>query len=147
MGECPNCGAKVSSTDKRCSRCGRELKNNSNKLMIGIVIAVILVAVGGIFATGILSDNTSNEVAVVNNTDSSDTSPSTTSTDNASSSTASQEDTDSAGTEYWASSKSDKFHVPSCEWAQKIKSSNKIVYHSRDEAIADGRVPCGVCSP
>ena len=48
---------------------------------------------------------------------------------------------------YWASSKSGKFHYPSCEWAQKIYGSNKVVFHSRSDAINSGYVPCQVCGP
>ena len=57
MVKCPNCGAEVSSTDKRCSKCGSKIKKNSNNLIIGIIIAVVLIAVVGIFASGVLSDN------------------------------------------------------------------------------------------
>lgn len=53
----------------------------------------------------------------------------------------------SSGATYWASSNSDKFHNPSCEWAQKISSKNKVVFHSRDEALNSGYQPCQVCSP
>ena len=57
------------------------------------------------------------------------------------------QDSSSDSGEYWASAKSDKFHRPDCEWAQKISSKNKKVYHSRDDAIAAGNVPCEVCNP
>ena len=53
----------------------------------------------------------------------------------------------SSGSAYWASSNSDKFHKPSCEWAQKISSKNKVVFHSKDEAISSGYQPCSVCNP
>ena len=53
----------------------------------------------------------------------------------------------SSSATYWASSNSNKFHNPSCEWAQKISSRNKVVFHSRDEAINSGYQPCQVCSP
>ena len=52
-----------------------------------------------------------------------------------------------SGETYWGSAKSGKFHRPSCEWAQKIHSSNKVVFHSRSEAINAGYQPCHVCSP
>ena len=61
--------------------------------------------------------------------------------------TSSSSSSSSSGATYWASSKSGKFHLPSCEWAQKISSSNKVVFHSRDEAINSGYVPCQVCGP
>lgn len=48
---------------------------------------------------------------------------------------------------YWASANSDKFHNPSCEWAQKISGKNKIVFNSRDEALNNGYQPCEVCNP
>ena len=53
----------------------------------------------------------------------------------------------SSGQTYWASSNSNKFHYPSCEWAQKISGKNKVVFHSREEAINSGYVPCQVCGP
>ncbi len=53
----------------------------------------------------------------------------------------------SSGDTYWASSSSGKFHNPSCEWAQKISGKNKVVFHSRDEAISSGYQPCSVCNP
>ena len=48
---------------------------------------------------------------------------------------------------YWASKESNIFHRPSCEWAQEILDHNLIIYHSRQEAIDDGREPCHVCYP
>ena len=53
----------------------------------------------------------------------------------------------SSGSTFWASSNSGKFHKPSCEWAQKISSKNKVVFHSKDEAISSGYSPCSVCNP
>ena len=61
--------------------------------------------------------------------------------------TSSSSSSSSSGATYWASSKSGKFHLPSCEWAQKIYGGNKVVFHSRDEAINSGYVPCQVCGP
>lgn len=52
----------------------------------------------------------------------------------------------SSGSTFWGSSNSGKFHKPSCEWAQKISGKNKVVFHSRDEAISSGYQPCSVCS-
>lgn len=49
--------------------------------------------------------------------------------------------------EYWGSKKSDKFHYPSCNWAQKIKPENKIIFTTREEALKAGYVPCKVCQP
>ena len=58
-----------------------------------------------------------------------------------------QQESESSSETYWASSNSDKFHNPSCEWAQKISGKNKVVFHSRDEALNAGYQPCQVCSP
>ena len=139
MDKCPNCGASVTKSDKRCSKCGAKLEsakssNSSSKLIICVVAAIIIIAIVGVFASGILSNNdaqsapvsSSNDAQVVNPTNSDDSSSSSV---------------------YWASSKTDKFHKPTCEWAQKIGDSNKIVYDSRDKAIADGKTPCSVCNP
>ena len=62
-------------------------------------------------------------------------------------STSSSSSSSSSDVTYWASSKSGKFHYPSCEWAQKIYGSNKVVFHSREKAINSGYVPCQVCGP
>lgn len=53
----------------------------------------------------------------------------------------------SSGVTYVASSKSDKFHYPSCSAANKIKDYNKLTFSSRDDAISAGYSPCGICSP
>lgn len=39
------------------------------------------------------------------------------------------------------------FHHPDCQWAKKIKAENRLVYTSRDEAVAEGRRPCQTCKP
>lgn len=119
MVKCPNCGNEVSSTDKRCRKCGTDVKKNSNKLLIAILAIVAIIAIVGIFASGVLSNDNANHVS------------------------------DSSGNDavFWASSEGNKFHKPNCEWAQKIKESNKVVYTSREAAIEDGREPCGECNP
>lgn len=50
-------------------------------------------------------------------------------------------------TEYWASAKSDKYHYPTCQWAQKIKAENLIVFKSKADAQQNGYVACKVCKP
>lgn len=62
-------------------------------------------------------------------------------------SSSSSSSSSSSGQTYWASSNSNKFHYPGCEWAQKISGKNKVVFHSRDEALNSGYVPCQVCGP
>jgi micrococcal nuclease len=39
------------------------------------------------------------------------------------------------------------FHRADCQWARKIKPENRIEYATREDAIADGLRPCGVCRP
>lgn len=141
MAKCPNCGATISASDKRCSKCGSLLSKKSNmpssKLIIGIIAAVVIVAIVGAFASGMFNGDTSD--SSVEDSTPTETVESSISEDDDSSS--------SSATEYWASAKADKFHTPDCEWAEKISEDNKIVYHSRDDAISDGKEPCGVCNP
>ena len=49
--------------------------------------------------------------------------------------------------EFWASKKSNKYHYPTCIWAQKIKPTNLIIFASPEEAVKAGYVPCKVCRP
>lgn len=51
------------------------------------------------------------------------------------------------GAEFWGSKNSNKYHYPTCRWAQKIKSSNLIKFSSPEEAVNAGYVPCKVCKP
>ena len=131
MDECPKCGASVSPSDKRCRKCGEEIKSKYNMKLISIVIVVIIIAIVCVFASGIFSNDSN--VNVSNSTD-----------NNSSNITVSQDD---SGVVFWASKNATKFHKPNCEWAQKISESNKIVYHSREAAITDGREPCNECNP
>ncbi len=43
--------------------------------------------------------------------------------------------------------KSNKYHYPSCQWAEKIKPENEIWFSSSQDARNQGYVPCKVCSP
>ena len=49
--------------------------------------------------------------------------------------------------EYVGSKKSNKYHYTSCQWAQKIKLENKVVFKSVKEAQQAGYVACKVCMP
>ena len=55
--------------------------------------------------------------------------------------------TATTGGKFVGSTKSDKYHYPSCRWAEKILPENKIWFASSEEARAAGYVPCGVCHP
>jgi len=62
-----------------------------------------------------------------------------------------EEDNETATTategQFVGSTKSDKYHYPSCRWAEKILPENEIWFASAEEARAAGYVPCGVCNP
>jgi len=49
--------------------------------------------------------------------------------------------------EFWGSKQSNKYHIPSCRWAQKIKPSNLVKFNSPSDAIKAGYIPCKVCTP
>ena len=49
--------------------------------------------------------------------------------------------------EFWASKNSNKYHYPSCKWAQKINPRNLVKFNSPEQAIKAGYVPCKVCRP
>jgi micrococcal nuclease len=40
-----------------------------------------------------------------------------------------------------------KYHYSCCQWAEKIRSENKIWFSSSQDAKTQGYVPCQVCSP
>lgn len=48
-------------------------------------------------------------------------------------------------TEFVGSIYSNRFHRPSCEWAELISASNLIRWNSHEEAVQDGRKPCQTC--
>lgn len=48
---------------------------------------------------------------------------------------------------YVVSSQSDKYHYPSCRWAQKFSSKNLASFHSAIDALGAGYIPCKVCKP
>jgi hypothetical protein len=48
---------------------------------------------------------------------------------------------------YVGSSKSNKYHYPTCRWAQKIKPENLVTFKTAKEAMEAGYVPCAVCKP
>jgi len=48
---------------------------------------------------------------------------------------------------YVGSIKSDKYHYPSCRYAQSINPENETWFNSKSDAQTAGYVPCGVCKP
>lgn len=47
--------------------------------------------------------------------------------------------------QYVGSTSSDKYHKPSCEYADKIYDGYLVHYASAEAAEHDGRVPCALC--
>ena len=148
MVECPECGEILTESDKRCPSCGHKIskqdntnsssknKQFSNNKILAIIAIIAVIAIVGVLASGMFSGDTSTDDVSVENEDTVAPIEENVSSDDA-----------SATTEYWASAKTDKFHLPTCEWAEKISDDNKIVYDNREDAIADGKEPCGVCNP
>jgi micrococcal nuclease len=48
---------------------------------------------------------------------------------------------------YVGSAKSNKYHIPTCQWAQKIKPGNLVTFKLAKEALDAGYIPCKVCKP
>jgi methylphosphotriester-DNA--protein-cysteine methyltransferase len=48
---------------------------------------------------------------------------------------------------YVGSSKSNKYHYPTCKWALKIHPDNLVIFKSAKEALDAGYMPCKVCRP
>lgn len=71
-------------------------------------------------------------------------SPTTSSSSNSSSSSFISPASDRS---YVASVNSDKFHVPSCRYADNISDENRVYYDSRGDALSDGKSPCSSCNP
>lgn len=53
--------------------------------------------------------------------------------------------TTSSDTIFVGSKNSDKYHLPWCSGAKRIKEENKITWHSKAEAEAAGYSPAGNC--
>jgi len=48
---------------------------------------------------------------------------------------------------YVGNANSKKFHYADCSAAQRIKTSTRVEFSSREEAVSAGYVPCKKCSP
>jgi methylphosphotriester-DNA--protein-cysteine methyltransferase len=55
--------------------------------------------------------------------------------------------TAAANDKYVVPAKSNKYHYPSCRWAQKFRSQDMVTFHSPDDALGAGYIPCKVCKP
>ena len=147
MVKCPECGEVLIDKDVGCPKCGKlisdEDKNaktsgNSKNKIIAVIAIIVIIAIVGVIASSMFSNNHTASDSNVKNTDDNSVKNTPSSDNNTSSSNS---------VEYWSSYKSDKFHLPTCEWAEKISEDNKVVYNSRDTAIKDGKQPCNVCNP
>ena len=49
--------------------------------------------------------------------------------------------------DYLANTKSGKFHYATCRTIKYPDAPHFVPYGSREEAVADGYAPCGVCRP
>lgn len=63
------------------------------------------------------------------------------------SSSSSSSSTSTSTGRYVGSVRSDKYHLPSCYWAQQINPSNEIWFTSKADAASHGYVACKVCDP
>lgn len=48
---------------------------------------------------------------------------------------------------YIGNKKSMRFHLPTCRSVTQMKESNKMFFHSREEAVEGNYIPCGDCNP
>jgi methylphosphotriester-DNA--protein-cysteine methyltransferase len=48
---------------------------------------------------------------------------------------------------YVASSKGNKYHLPTCRAAAKIKEENLVTFKTAKEALDAGYTPCSICKP
>lgn len=49
--------------------------------------------------------------------------------------------------QFVASKKSDKYHIPECQWAKRISESNLLTFETVEKAVESGYQPCKVCKP
>lgn len=52
-----------------------------------------------------------------------------------------------SGAKYVGSTRSLKWHRPTCEWAHRIAPANRVFFKSRQEAFRQGYRRCKVCRP
>lgn len=171
---CPNCGHNVK---QDFSSKAINFKNQGGRWSKGnLIISILLVCIIGLifvnfYAMGSLTsindeppatyENTYSSVSYDDSNDESytnvvDDTPTSTessySSESSSGYSQAQDSSDnyessSSGGSYVGSVNSDKFHHPSCGYANKIKPGNLITFSSRDDAIASGYSPCKACSP
>lgn len=117
-------------------------------LVLGIV-AIVAILVIALAFFGTVMNNPSSDLQGTSQVSSSsgDNAAVSSSVNSSSEKSVTGSSTTKSETVFWASVKTNSFHKPSCEWAQKISDDNKIVFHSRQDALNSGRQPCEVCNP
>lgn len=119
------------------------------KTLVFGIVAIVAILVIALAFFGTVMNNTSSDLQGTSQVSSSsgDSAQVSSSVNNSSEKSVTGSSDAKSGTVYWASVKTNSFHKPSCEWAQKISDDNKIVFHSRQDALNSGRQPCEVCNP
>lgn len=119
-----------------------------------IILAIGIILIVGIsFEAGFLKGQKNQKESVAvnqpacpkteenNNTNTSNTN----SRQNNQSKTEAQPNTENQKCAYVASKNSDKYHLPTCQFAQKIKPENKVCFSSKEEAESRGYQPAKCC--
>ena len=128
MVKCPECGKELKENFKRCPNCGHAVSKDTGErdFLIAKILAVAAILVVAASIGIFLSQN--------DGFDTLSFSPD----ENA---------TSSGDTEYWAEKDSYQFHFKDCILAKDIKKADRIIYTSREDAVADGKKPCSICDP
>ena len=104
---------------------------------IGLIVIIVLACIVGLFVG--LSNSGSKPSNSPTIPPASTNAPTATATPSTS--------TPAEATTFIGNESSKIFHYPSCHLISELKSSNKVVFQSYQEAISKGYKPCGVCKP
>lgn len=132
-------------------------KNLKQKFLTGwlkygdkIILAIGIILIAGIsFEAGFLKGQKNQKEPIVINQPASDTCPKVEDSQNTGGTTSSPQQNNQTKTEnqiaaenqkcaFVASKNSNKYHLPTCQWANKIKPENKICFSSVQEAQSRG---------
>ena len=103
----------------------------------GLIVIIVLASIAGLFVG--LSNSGSKPSTSPTTPPASTTAPNTTATPSTS--------TPAEATTFIGNENSKIFHFPTCHLISELKSSNKVVFQSYQEAISQGYKPCAVCKP
>ncbi|MDD3486821.1 MAG: Ada metal-binding domain-containing protein [Candidatus Moranbacteria bacterium] len=94
----------------------------------------------------IASDNSENEnIQKENSIPADDNNPKTGQTNSQTTGSPAGQTTEKQDCAFVASKTSDKYHLPTCAWAKKIKPENRICFSSKEEAESKGYKPAKCC--